>query len=230
MSAHGKSSKTSKTSYSAMVEPNQDLKRKGSPKNNDFIKKPINNTCSDDIHSHNIRTYKGLCQKLNIKYYATNNIYKQTNELWEIIHEEMIKELGNEKTNNITYHELIDYLSIKHEYASYKNKFKYLEMIEAIRDYQIKYDKFLENTEAHIRRLKSYRESRKCYNMAGLIYELDDYLRTFKINEDPEDTDNKNNYKRQDWIIISRYICDFIEDMAEFNKLHGIEWQNPLFD
>lgn len=230
MSANGKKSKTS---YSAMVEQNQDLKRKGSPKNNDFIKKStlknaIINSCSHN--THNIRTYKGLCQKLNIKYYATNNIYKQTNELWEIIHEEMIGEIGNEKTNNLTYHEIIEYLSIKHENALYKNKLKYLQMINILQDYTIKYNKFLLNNIFYIRRLKSYKESRKCCNMSDIIYELDEYLKIFILNEDPEDTDNQNTYKRQDWIIISRYICDFIEDMAKFNKLHGIEWQNPLFD
>ena len=32
------------------------------------------------------------------------------------------------------------------------------------------------------------------------------------------DKDNKNDYEKQDWLIISRYICDFLEECDEFGN------------
>jgi hypothetical protein len=45
--------------------------------------------------------------------------------------------------------------------------------------------------------------------MSKLKHMLNKYLITYTISDDET---SKNDIRKRDWLILSRYICDFIED------------------
>lgn len=203
---------------------NKNFKRKGSPWNNEFVKdsrkyveyeKPIK------------ISFQMLCKMLNIKFYATYEIFLEIKLVWNIVYNDILAD----HFQIDTYENLIAYLNNKiteKDNPLIIGKYYYYKyIIDKLQDYQNKYKIFIENSDVYINRLKKYKESRKSFNMQGLIYELDHYLSRFYVNDDPE---SENNKYREQWIILSRYICDFIGDMEAFHQQHGMPWENPIFE
>ena len=204
---------------------NSNSKRKGSPRNNEFIKDSRKN---DYLYRKPIWiSFQQLCKMLNVKFYATYEIFLEIKLSWDIVYNDILAD----KFEITTYENLMAYLNGKlmvndnpliigkHHYYKY--------IIDKLQDYQNKYQLFMENSGSYLHRLKKYKESRKCFNMPGLIYELDDYLSRFYVSDDPE---SENTKYREQWIILSRYVCDFIDDMEAFHRQHDMPWVNPIFD
>ena len=124
-------------------------------------------------------------------------------------------------SNNInfdTFDEIITYLYQTVNSVSPSQKFNYEYIIQELTNYSRLANEFASNYKDYIRRLQIYAKTRKCNNMEELKKELTHYLNRYVVEIEYADKDNKNDYEKQDWLIISRYICDFLEECDEFGN------------
>jgi hypothetical protein len=149
-------------------------------------------------------SFEYLCKKIGLIHYSTKGKYKHINFIWKPIYEEIHK--NRLKFDN--YSQFINYLNIKHSCTKMENKFKFEYIIKELNSYTKISEEFCKTPKQYINRLKGYAKSRKCTNMQDLKDELDRYLNRYVVNEDE---DGKNTYEKQEWLILSRYICDFID-------------------
>ena len=203
----------------------KNFKRKGSPRNNEFIK---DSKKSGQNNKKPIKiSFQMLCKMLNIKFYATYEIFLEIKLVWNIVYNDILAD----HFQIDTYNNLITYLNNKiiekDNLLIIGKQYYYKYIIDKLQDYQNKYKIFLENSDTYLYRLQRYKESRKCFNMSALINELDNYLSKFYVSDDPE---SENNNAREQWIILSRYICDFIGDMEAFHQQNDMQWKDPIFD
>jgi hypothetical protein len=149
-------------------------------------------------------SFEYLCKKIGLIHYSTKGKYKNINFIWKPIYEEIHK--NRLKFDN--YSQFINYLNIKHSCTKMENKFRFQYIMRELNNYDRMAEEFCKTPKQYINRLKGYAKSRKCTNMQDLKDELDHYLNRYVVNEDE---DGKNTYEKQEWLILSRYICDFID-------------------
>lgn len=171
------------------------------------------------IHSPRITNKKkyisftSFCKKYGIIHYTTKGKNKHIEKHWKYIYHEML-------TNNIslnTFEEIITYLQQTMNLQQLSKKFNYEYIIKELTNYSRLSIEFASNYKDYIRRLKKYAQIRKCTNMKELKKELMNYLNRYVVEVDYANKDNINDYAKQDWLIISRYICDFLEENNEKN-------------
>lgn len=149
-------------------------------------------------------TFKYYCKKLNIIHYSTRGKYLEIEKHWELIFQEI-------KKNNINitdYHQLIDYLQQQYHSIDYTKKFCYENIIRELSNYSRLAVEFSANMKNYIYRLKAYAKHRNCTTMEEIKHELDSVMKRFSVSIDEN---SKNTYDTQEWLIISRYICDYLE-------------------
>jgi len=177
--------------------------------------KNITNNCENIIKCNKYineqSSFEYLCAKLGINHYSTKGKYKHINFLWSSIYQE----IQTRKISFESYSEFINYLCIKHSCTKIENKFKLEYIIRELNNYNTMSEEFARNSKNYIHRLKIYARKRKCTNMQQLKNELDHYLRKYVVDENE---DGKNTYEKQDWLILCRYICDFLENDNELGS------------
>jgi len=168
----------------------------------------------DNIQDNIDKYFKSFCKKIGVIHYSTKGKYKTIDSLWKPIYQEM-------QTDGIqlnTFDETISYLLQKLDTIPFSKKFVYEYIIRELHNYSNMSKEFASNYKDYIKRLKCYAKGRKCANMEELKKELTYYLGKYVVEVEYENIDNNNDYKKQDWLIISRYICDFLEEDEEFQE------------
>jgi hypothetical protein len=131
------------------------------------------------------------------------------------------------QSNNIkfdTFNDIITYLYQTMNSVSLSKKFNYEYIIRELTNYGSLANEFASNYKDYIRRLQIYAKTRNCNNMEELKKELTHYLNRYVVEVEYADKDNKNDYEKQDWLIISRYICDFLEEGDEFGSCDKVQF------
>jgi hypothetical protein len=187
-------SKTSKT----IINNNENVNEK-------VTKNKYNKSLNDQS------SFEYLCAKLGINHYSTKGKYKHINFMWSAIYQE----IQTRKLSFESYSQFINYLCIKHSCTKIENKFKLEYIIRELNNYNTMSEEFVRNSKNYIHRLKIYARKRKCTNMQQLKNELDHYLGRYVVDENE---DGKNTYEKQDWLILCRYICDFLENDNELGS------------
>ena len=170
-------------------------------------------------------SFQAMCKKLNIKHYGTNSKYKNIECMWNPIIQEI-------NMNNIicnTFEQLHSYLQEKYYSEPIEKKFKYEFIIREINKYSLMAEEFNSNSKIYIRRLHYYAKSRYCKNMTHLKNELDNYLSKYNVKVDYSNEDNRNDYDKQEWLILCRYICDFLEEEKNRTDI-GTNKETQYFD
>ena len=171
---------------------------------------------NENNDNDNDTSFSSFCNSIGVIYYTTKGKYFTTNLIWNQI-------CSDRQSNDIrleTFDEAMIYLNQKLDIMPPSKKFIYEYIIRELNNYGNMSEKFASNYNNYIRRLKSYAKKRKCKNMYELKQELTHYLRRYVVDVeyvDRDNKDNKNDYVKQDWLIISRYICDFLEEQDEIN-------------
>jgi hypothetical protein len=153
-------------------------------------------------------TFKYYCKKLKITHYATRGKYIDIENQWHLLYKDMIVDIQKNNLNIQSYTDLITYLHSKYITVSINKKFRYEYILRELNNYSLMMQEFISNAKQYIIRLKNYANARKCSNMQEVKNELEHFMNRFivDINEN-----SKNTYETQDWLIISRYVCDFLE-------------------
>jgi hypothetical protein len=153
-------------------------------------------------------TFKYYCKKLKITHYATRGKYIDIENQWHLLYKDMIVDIKKNNLNIQSYTDLITYLHSKYITVSINKKFRYEYILRELNNYSLMMQEFISNAKQYIIRLKNYAKARNCSNMQEVKNELEHFMNRFivDINEN-----SKNTYETQDWLIISRYVCDFLE-------------------
>lgn len=166
---------------------------------------------------HELNTFKNMCNKFNIIHFATKSKYEDIESIWQFIIKDIIK-------HNIifdTYSNLYEHLCTQEKLVSSEYKFNYEYIINELNNYSNMAKEFARNHKNYLRRLQFYAKSRNCKNLLELKLELDSYLRRYVVNLNDDKSDN--TYERQDWIIISRYICSFLEQTDDIHRQYDYD-------
>ena len=156
--------------------------------------------------------FRSFCKHIGVIHYSTREKYEKIDLIWNPIYQEI-------QNNNIqlnTFDETMSYLTTKINRAPLSKKFSYEYIMRELNNYSQMSLTFASSPKDYIRRLQIYAKSRRCTNMEELKRELTHYLSRYVVEVEYSDKDNKNDYGKQDWLIISRYICDFLEEGDEF--------------
>lgn len=159
------------------------------------------------------RGFRSFCKRIGVIHYSTKQKYEKIDLIWNPIYQEI-------QSNNIhlnTFDETMSYLTTKINRAPLSKKFIYEYIMRELNNYSQMSLTFASSPKDYIRRLQIYAKSRKCTNMEELKKELIHYLSRYVVEVEYGDKDNKNDYEKQDWLIISRYICDYLEEGDEFH-------------
>ena len=154
-------------------------------------------------------TFRYMCKKLGIKHYSTNEKYNHIEYIWNGLLTNITSNITYKIQNISTASEMIIYLYQMKESAPLSLQFTYDYIIRELHNYDIMSQEFASDFNTYIRRLKGFAKNRKCNNMSKLKHMLNKYLITYTISDDET---SKNDIIKRDWLILSRYICDFIED------------------
>lgn len=158
--------------------------------------------------------FESFCKKIGVIHYSTKGKYRNINLIWKPIYQEM--QVVGVQLN--TFDETMSYLLQKINDVQLSKKFGYEYIIRELNNYTRMSMEFASNYKNYFRRLQIYAQTRKCTNMEELKRELNLYLMRYVVVVVYADKNNKNDYRKQDWLIISRYICDFLEEDVEFSE------------
>lgn len=161
-------------------------------------------------------SFQYFCMKLGIIHYATQEKYEKIDFLWKPIYQEM--QSNNIDININSFNDIISYLNYKLQIIPLSKKFGYEYILREFTNYTRLSIEFVSNCKDYIRRLQIYAKTHRCTNMEELKRELTQYLHRYVVQVEYGDKDNKNDYEKQDWLIISRYICDYLEEGDEFGE------------
>ena len=153
-------------------------------------------------------TFKYYCKKLNITHYATRGKYLYIEKQWNLIYNDMVNDI---RLHNITinsYLDLVSYLQKKYKMVHYTKRFQYEYILRELNNYTTMGQEFASKSKDYITRLRCYAKARECNTITEVKAELDHFLGRFIVDVDEN---SKNTYDTQEWLIISRYICDFLE-------------------
>jgi len=153
-------------------------------------------------------TFKYYCKKLKITHYATRGKYIDIESQWNLLYKDMIVDIERGNIKIQSYFDLITYLQDKYTTVPYTKKFRYEYIIRELNNYSLMLQEFASNFKHYIKRLKSYAINRNCSDMEQVKNELEHFMNRFAVDVSEN---SKNTYELQDWLIISRYICDFLE-------------------
>jgi hypothetical protein len=156
--------------------------------------------------------FRSFCKNIGVIHYSTKQKYEKIDFIWKSIYQEI--QINNIHLN--TFDETMSYLTTKINRTPLSKKFSYEYIMRELNNYTQMSLTFASSPKDYIRRLQIYAKSRRCTNMEELKKELTHYLSRYVVEVEYGDKDNKNDYEKQDWLIISRYICDYLEEGDEF--------------
>ena len=163
-----------------------------------------------------IPTFKEYCKQLNIIHHSTRGKYKDIEKQWTLVYRDMSIDIQTQNIVITNGMQLISYIQEKYNTVPYTNKFQYEYIFQELTNYPRLAKEFNSNYKKYMTRLKGYAKARNCTTITEVKVELDNYLSQFRVNVDEN---SKHNYETQDWLIMSRYICDFLEEYASvFNE------------
>lgn len=161
-------------------------------------------------------SFKEYCKKLNIIHHSTRGKYKDIEKQWKLIYPEMLVDMQTQNIVITNGMELISYIQEKYNTVPYTERFQYEYIFQELTKYPTLAKEFNSHYKKYMTRLKGYAKARNCTTVNEIKVELDNYLSQFRVNADEN---SKHNYETQDWLIMSRYICDFLEEYATmFNE------------
>ena len=193
--------------------------------------------------------FMSFAKKLGVKVYATTlMINKHLNNTWYVVQNEMIRD--NIRIENID--DMNDYLKtkiyeIRINELNMDNIYYYQIIYNKLNEYKTKFFEFQMYYNNLILRIKKFAEQRNYKTISELKKSFDYLLKKYKETEPPKKIAVKKHYKTiasefldiksihrydgdtDEWFVISRYICDYLEDMEAFENNLGIKWKNPIF-
>ncbi len=156
-------------------------------------------------------SFKDFLKCLDIIHYGDTSQYASIAISWEYV----IKNI-NKKHKFKNANEFYIYLQYKIDSVENIHKWHYMYILQEINKYQIMSEQFHKDSDKLIYDLRSYILIHKCTNMEQLKSKLEYSLRKINIYDEK----NKilyNVVSRRDWLVMSRYICDILEFVDEYN-------------
>ncbi len=156
-------------------------------------------------------SFKDFLKCLDIIHYGDTSQYFNIAISWEYVITHINKKHKFKNAN-----EFYTYLQYKIDNVESIYKWHYMYILQEINKYQIMSEQFYINSDKLIYDLRSYILIHKCTNMEQLKSMLEYSLRKINIYDEK----NKilyNVVSRRDWLVMSRYICDILEFVDEYN-------------
>ncbi len=156
-------------------------------------------------------SFKDFLKCLDIIHYGDTSQYASIAISWEYVITHINKKHIFKNAN-----EFYIYLQYKIDSVESIYKWHYMYILQEINKYQIMSEQFYINSDKLIYNLRSYILIHKCTNMEQLKSMLEYSLRKINIYDEK----NKilyNVLSRRDWLVMSRYICDSLEFVDEYN-------------
>ena len=151
-------------------------------------------------------TFEDFCNFYGVRHYGDKQTYNNINSIWKLIY----KKMRNKQLLFPTFELFINYLNAEHDTAQPKIKFIHWYIINEFYKYQTNVHLYFQNVRDYNKRLIGYSKSRNCHNMQDLKVILNGSIK--RIKADKHDVDNE---RKREFLIISRYICDYLEDFPE---------------
>ena len=182
----------------------------------------------EEYRKQNI-SFKNFLKCLGIIHYGDTSQYYNIAISWEFVITNMNKEC---KFKNA--YEFYIYLQSKHDSVENIHKWHYMYMLQEINKARVMSEQFHINSNTLIYSLRSYMLIHNCTNMKQLKSMLEYSLRKIDIYDEKHNI-LYNKLSRRDWLVMSRYICDLLEIVDEYNtqpydlfniesmKLHKLE-------
>lgn len=185
-------------------------------------------------------------KSIGVKVYATKYMKKYLNAFWNVIQNEMI--CDNIRITNIE--DMNEYLKtkiydIQVNMINMPNLFIYQFIYDKFNEYNKKYSEFIANYKNLIYRIKIFAEKNKitsinelaakfndclCYYRVGTPYKKIIFKNPLKPTEKEIETIRCTHFENEEWFVMSRYVCDYLNDLRDFDEKLGIEWINPIFN
>ena len=166
------------------------------------------------ISKRRMPTFKEYCKRLNIIHHSTRGKYKDIELQWKQVYSGMLVDM---RMHNLVINngmELITYIQEKLNTVPNTKKFSHEYILQELTNYSRLAKVFQSQYKEYIMRLKGYAKARQCTTINEVKSELNRYLARFSVDEN-----SKNTYTLQNWLIIARYICDYLEEYASvFNE------------
>ncbi len=150
-------------------------------------------------------SFEDFCKSNGIRHYGDDKTYSGIESMWKRLCEIMQGKQGS-FTNS---EQLISYIITEHDIAD-SNKYIYWYIINEFDKYRANAELYSENFKDYNKRLVGYSRSRGCKNMNDLKKSLSDSIKKMKT-----DGANTKLERRRDFLIMARYICDYLEDFPE---------------
>ncbi len=156
-------------------------------------------------------SFKDFLKCLDIIHYGDTSQYASIAISWEYVITHINKKHKFKNAN-----EFYIYLQYKIDSVENIHKWHYMYILQEINKYQDMSKQFHKDSDKLIYDLRSYILIHKCTNMEQLKSKLEYSLRKINIYDEK----NKilyNVVSRRDWLVMSRYICDILEFVDEYN-------------
>ena len=151
-------------------------------------------------------TFEDFCKFYGIRHYADKRTYDSINSIWNIIHKKMQKD----QFLFTNYELFMNYLHNVHDTIESKYKFSYWYIINEFTKYKINIELYFQNFKNYNKRLIGYSKNNKCRNIRELKLSLTARIKRLKI--DGTDFEMEQKY---DFLIMVRYICDYLQDFPD---------------
>ena len=151
-------------------------------------------------------SFEEFCKFYGIHHYGDKKTYERINSVCKLVY----KKMQEEHLLFPNFEMLIDYLHQEHEAAPVKYKFIYWYAIEQFYAYQTNAMLYAENYKEYNIRMIGFSRHHKCHTMRELKQCLDETLKRLKTNPNDEVKE-----KRRQFIIMARYICDYLEEYPD---------------
>lgn len=151
-------------------------------------------------------TFEDFCNFYGVRHYGDTKTYNNINSMWKLIHKKM-------RHQQLLFHNFelfINYLNVEHDTAEPKFKFIHWYIINEFNKYQTNVNIYFQNLKDYNKRLIGYSKIRNCHNMQELKQVLNGNIKRIKADTNDDDMDRKRKF-----LIMARYICDYLEDFPE---------------
>lgn len=160
--------------------------------NNTLPKKPI--------------TFEEFCSFYGIRHYGDRQTYNSINSIWKLIYKKMQKH----QVLFPNFELFMNYLRDEHDAVEPKFKFIHWYVINEFHRYKTYVELYFQNFKNYNKRLIGYSRSNKCQNMRELKLSLSGRIKRIKV-----DTLDDSMVNKREFLILARYICDYLEDFPE---------------
>ena len=151
-------------------------------------------------------TFQDFCNFYGVHHYGDKKTYTNINSIWKPIH----KTIQKKQLLFPNFEQLINYLNTEYTNSQPEYKFMHWYIINEFHKYQVNFELYFKNLQNYNKRLIGYSKARNCHNMKELKLSLTEKIKRIKT----DGTDNNLENKRE-FLIMARYICDYLEDFPE---------------